>query len=138
MVQSNYFGKGNTTTYDRAIYHQLAFAPQDDFHNYTVNWSKDKMEWIIDGNVVRTLMYGDANGGKNYPQSPVQLYLGSWAAGDKRNNQNTIEWAQGETNYKDSPYNMYVKHVYMQDASTGSKYTYGDKSGSYESIQVER
>jgi beta-glucanase (GH16 family) len=137
VVESNYFGKGNTTAYDRAIYHPLAFAPQDDFHNYTIDWNKDRLNWIIDGKIVRTLNYGDAVGGQNYPQTPMQVHLGSWAAGDPSEPKGIIEWAQGTTTYDNGPYNMYIKQVYVQDASSGSQYTYGDRTGSYQSIKVE-
>jgi hypothetical protein len=75
-VESNYFGKGDTSTYDRAIYHPLTFVPQDDYHNYTTHWTAEKFEWWIDGQLVRTLMYGDANKGHNYPQTPMNVRLG--------------------------------------------------------------
>jgi hypothetical protein len=31
---------------------------------------------------------------------------------------------------------MYVKSVLVEDASTGKEYVYGDKSGSYKSIEI--
>jgi len=137
MVESNYFGKGDDSTFDRAVYHNVDFAPQDDFHNYTFDWSKERLQWIIDGKVIRELKYGDAQGGKFYPQTPMKIHLGSWAAGDPRNPKGTVEWAGGETDYKSSPYTMNIKNVYIQDASTGSAYTYTDHSGSYQSIKTE-
>lgn len=81
-AQSNYFGKGNTTSFDRAVYHQMTSDPRDDFHNYTVHWTSDRLEWYIDSALVRTLPYAAANGGLNYPQTPVTVRLGSWAGGD--------------------------------------------------------
>lgn len=114
----------------------MSFAPQDDYHNYTVNWSKDKIDWIVDGNIVRTMTYAQADGaGQYFPQTPVKVSLGSWAAGDPTQPKGVREWAQGETNFDDGPFTMAVKQVYIQDASTGSEYTYGDRSGSWESIK---
>lgn len=135
-VQTNYFGKGNTTSYDRAIWHPMS-SPQDAFHNYTTDWSREKIDFYIDGQLVRTLKYGDANGGKNFPQTPSDVRLGIWAGGDPKNNNYTIEWAGGVTDYKDTPYTMTVKSLRITDATTGyTQYEYGDRSGSMESIKL--
>lgn len=138
MVESNYFGKGNTTSYDRAIYHNIPFAPQQDYHNYTLKWTKEETQWIVDGTLLRTLKFEDANGGKNYPQTPMKFYLGSWAPGDAKNPKGVIEWAQAETDYSQGPFNMYVKSANVQDYSTGASYSYSDRSGSWQSITVEK
>jgi beta-glucanase (GH16 family) len=140
MVESNFFGKGNTTTYDRAIYHEVDFAPQDDFHNYTTVMSPDYIEWIIDGNVVRHLDYNDPKtiGGINFPQTPMKIYLGSWAAGDPKNAPGIVEWAQATTDFKKGPFTMFVSHVNIQDGATGASYTYTDTSGAWQSIKVEK
>jgi beta-glucanase (GH16 family) len=137
MVESNYFGKGNTTTYDRAIYHPLPFAPQDDYHNYTVNWNKDMIQWIVDGTVYRTLNYAQADGnGEYFPQTPMKVSVGAWAAGDPSEPVGVQQWAQGITNYDNGPFTMLVKQIYIQDGSTGSQYTYTDRSGSWQSIKA--
>jgi hypothetical protein len=77
-VETNYFGKGNTTSYDRAIYYPLDPSPLDHYHNYTTHWTAEKLEWWIDGKLVRTLKYEDANGGHNYPQTPMNVRLGTY------------------------------------------------------------
>ena len=84
-VQTNYFGKGNTSSYDRGKEYNMS-PPQDDYHNYTIDWTKDRIEWILDGKVLRTLNYTDALNGKNYPQTPMNVRLGAWAGGDTNNN----------------------------------------------------
>jgi hypothetical protein len=43
-VESNYFGKGNQSSYDRAIWHPVTFEPQADFHNYTTHWTAETLE----------------------------------------------------------------------------------------------
>lgn len=75
-VETNFFGKGNTTSYDRAIYYPVA-SPQEQWHNYTTHWTADQLQWWIDGNLVRTLDYAGAgtNGGSNYPQTPMNIRL---------------------------------------------------------------
>jgi len=134
-VETNYFGKGNTTSYTRAIYYPVQ-TPQQTFHNYTVDWSSEKLDWYVDGTIVRTLMYGDANGGHDFPQTPMNLRLGIWAGGDPSAPNGTIEWAGGVTNYDNTPYTMTVKSVRVSDASRGTAYRYGDESGSWQSIQI--
>ena len=134
-VQTNYFGKGNTTSFDRAVWHTVD-DPQGTWHNYTVDWSKEKLDWIIDGQVIRTLNYEDANGGHNFPQTPCDVRLGIWAGGDPKNPNGTIEWAGGVINYNDAPFTQTVKSVRVSDASSGTEYKYGDTSGSWQSIQI--
>jgi len=125
---------GNTTSFDRAIYYPVSSDPRENFHNYTVHWTSDKLEWYIDSELVRTLAYGDANGGYNYPQTPMTVRLGIWAGGDSSLPNGTIEWAGGLTTY-DDPYTMTVQSALISDFGTGSEYNWSDKSGSWQSIK---
>lgn len=134
-VETNYFGKGDTTSYDRAVYHPLA-DPQGLFHNYTIVWTVNKLEWLIDNVVIRTFLFGDALGGQNYPQTPENVRLGVWAGGDATNKKGAVEWAGGLVDYEKGPYTMVVKSVYVGDFSTGRGYTYGDGTGSWQSIEL--
>lgn len=134
-VQSNYYGKGNDTTYDRVGYHDVE-DPMGKFHNYTVHWTKEKLEWWIDEKLVRTLRYEEALDGYNYPQTPSTVRLGIWPAGDPKNSEGTIEWAGGEVDYDAGPYTMLVKQLKVEDFSSGKEYEYSDKSGSWESIDI--
>jgi beta-glucanase (GH16 family) len=130
-VQTNYFGRGQTTSYDRAAVHALSNT-QEQFHTYTTEWTENQIIWSIDNSVVRVLNKGDANG--QYPQTPMQLKIGAWAGGDSGNTEGTITWAGGLTDYTAGPFSMYVSSVSIVDYSTGSSYSYGDQSGSWESI----
>ncbi|CAI7676586.1 unnamed protein product, partial [Penicillium manginii] len=60
-IETNYFGKGDTSTYDRDTWPGVA-NPQGQFHTYKVDWQKDHITWYIDGAAVRTLNYADAQG----------------------------------------------------------------------------
>jgi beta-glucanase (GH16 family) len=136
-AQTNYFGKGrNGTGNDNGMTHNVTGGVQADYHNYTNIWTKDKLEWWIDGSLVRTLLPADANNTNNYPQTPMSLRIGIWAGGDSSQAPGTIEWAGGATDYTKGPYTMYVKSAAVEDYSTGKEYYYSDKSGSSTSIKI--
>ena len=77
-VQSNYFGKGNTTVYDRGEFHSNPGA-QDGFHTYSVDWTADHITWSIDGQIVRTLTPQTADYNQ-YPQTPMKMKIGTWVS----------------------------------------------------------
>lgn len=134
-ASTNWFGKG-VEDFHHAGWHSMA-PPQDDYHNYSTVWTKDKLQWYIDGNLVRTLLPKDANNTQAYPQTPMRLSVGIWAGGDPSLPEGTRQWAGGDADYANGPYTMYIKQVYVEDYSTGSKeYVFGDRSGSWDSIQV--
>lgn len=133
QFQTNYFSKGNTTTYDRGQFHNATSPPQLTFHNYTVDWTDKQIVWYYDGTPVRTLSSQSAHG---YPQTPMAVRLGSWAGGDPHNLPGTIEWAGGLTDYAKGPFTFKVQSILVRDYSTGVEYTYGDQSGTWTSIQA--
>lgn len=134
-IETNYFGKGDTSTYDRDTWPSVS-DPQNEWHTYKVSWQKDVITWYIDGAIVRTLEYADASSGTRFPQTPMRIRIGIWAGGDPTNGEGTIEWAGGETNYADVPFTMYVKSVEINNANPAESYTYTDTSGSYDSIKL--
>ncbi|KAL2199181.1 glycoside hydrolase family 16 protein [Corynascus similis CBS 632.67] len=133
-VQTNYFSKGQTTTYNRG---QFNPAPnnQAEFITYTIDWTADRIQWYVGGTLVRTLTFDDADG--QYPQTPMQVKFGAWAGGDPSNPPGTIEWARGPTDYSAGPFSMVVRSAVVTDYSTGKRYTYGDQSGTWRSIRSE-
>lgn len=143
QVQSNYFGKGDTTTYDRGAYHSVS-DPLNTFHTYSIEWTSSSVQWIIDGNTVRTLKYADAQGGSRFPQTPMEVKIGTWVAGGKDSPKGTVEWAGGYTDFSKAPFNAYYKSISIVDYAGGDspakdsikEYVYGDKTGSWESIKV--
>jgi beta-glucanase (GH16 family) len=134
-VQTNYFGKGNTTTYDRGTKPEVT-NPQGKFYTYALDWTAEQLVWSIDGKTVRTLHYKDAVDGKNYPQTPCNLRIGIWAGGDEDNNPGTIEWAGGKTDYTKAPFTMTVESVKVINNSPGKEYQWTDKTGDSKSIKV--
>ncbi|KAF1348504.1 concanavalin A-like lectin/glucanase domain-containing protein [Delphinella strobiligena] len=134
-VETNYFGKGNTTTYDRAIYYPVS-SPQTTFHTYTIDWTSSAINFMIDGATVRTINYADCNGGSNYPQTPMRLKLGNWAGGAAGESAGTVEWAGGATDFSQAPFTMYVKSVSVENYNPAKAYKWTDETGSFESIQL--
>ncbi|KAK1637038.1 concanavalin A-like lectin/glucanase domain-containing protein [Colletotrichum phormii] len=142
QVQTNYFGKGDTSTYDRGAYHAVS-NPLNDYHTYTIDWTQDSVKWIIDGALVRELKYADAKGGAMFPQTPMEVKIGTWVAGRKDAPKGTVEWAGGYTDFTKGPYSAYYKSITITDyqgnkgVKGAKEYVYGDRSGSWESIVVK-
>jgi hypothetical protein len=108
---------------------------QKDFHKYALNWTSDAITWIIDDKPVRTLNFADANGGKNFPQTPCNVRLGNWPGGDSEN-EGTRQWAGGNVTYADAPFTMTVKSVKVINYSPGKEYEWTDKTGGFKSIKA--
>lgn len=133
-VETNYFGKG-VGNYTWMREYEIAGGTTEDYHNYTIDWTKEALDWHIDGQHVRHLTIEDANNTWSFPQSPMRVSLGIWAGGDPTMPQGTIEWAGGETDYTKTPYTMYVKSCRVTDYGHGTAYKYTDMSGTWESIE---
>ncbi|RKF60985.1 putative extracellular glycosidase [Erysiphe neolycopersici] len=131
-LQTNYFGKGDTTTYDRGAFNS---APnhQNRFITYTVEWTSSQITWSVDGKVVRILT-PSTSASNQYPQTPMQVKFGAWSGGDSANTPGTISWSGGPTDYSKGPFTMTVKSIAVFDYSTGNQYKYGDQSGTWNSI----
>ncbi|KAI0160330.1 glycoside hydrolase family 16 protein [Xylariaceae sp. FL1272] len=134
-IQTNYFGKGMTTTYNRGQFNPAA-NNQADFITYTIDWTSERVVWTVGETVVRTLTADDAETDQ-YPQTPMQVKFGAWSGGDSSNAEGTIEWARGPTDYTQGPFTMVVQSIKVTDYSTGTKYTYGDQTGDWGSIEAE-
>ncbi|KAG6038733.1 hypothetical protein E4U41_003784 [Claviceps citrina] len=134
FATTNFFGKGRQD-YKNGGSHPMS-GMQDDFHNYTTLWTKDSIQWFIDGSAVRTLNAKDANNTQNYPQTPMRMSIGIWAGGDPSLPEGTRQWAGGDTDYASGPFTMHLRSAQVTDFSTGKEYTYGDRSGSWESIKI--
>lgn len=81
-VQTNFFGKGNTTSFDRGANFPVD-SPMDSWHNYTVHWTAQQLQWWIDGKMMRSLDYNGKGtlDGYNYPQTPMNVRLVGFTAG---------------------------------------------------------
>ena len=134
QAQSNYFGKGETTEYNRGAFHSNP-GNHDGTHTYSVDWTADAIIWSLDGTQVRTLTPQTADSNQ-YPQTPMVIKVGAWSGGDSANPAGTIQWAGGPTDYSKGPFTMYLKSMHVADYSTGTEYTYSGNSGTWESIKA--
>lgn len=76
IVQTNYYTIG---TGNREVIHELGFDSSQDFHEYTIRWAPSRIEWLIDGHMVRVAERSD---GEGFPSKPMFLYASVWNAGD--------------------------------------------------------
>src|SRR5579862_1796186 len=101
---------------------------------YVIDWSADKIDWIIDGTTVRTLTA--ASVGAKYPQTPCQVRIGTWCGGCSGSPQGTVQWSGGPTTFPPgSSYVMTIQSLTIENANPADSYTYSDMSGSAASIQ---
>lgn len=132
-VQTNYFGKGNVTTYNRGAFNPAA-NNQGEFITYTVEWTAEQIVWSVGDTIVRVLTPATADEDQ-YPQTPCKIKFGAWSGGDSSNSAGTISWARGPTDYSDGPFTMMVQSIAIADYSTGTAYTYGGTSGAWQDIE---
>lgn len=125
--QTNFFIKGNTTTWDRGAYHPLP-NPLENFNRYTMEWTPDVIKWFINDQLVRTL---DSSNKYGIPKSPMKVKLSLWAGGDPGNSKGTIDWAGAISNYIGLPYTMKIRNLYASDYSNGTYYVYGHSKGEW-------
>jgi hypothetical protein len=68
----------------------------------------------------------------------MRLKLGNWAGGADGNAEGTITWAGGKTDFSKGPFDMYVQDVSITNYNPAESYEYGDKSGSWQSIKINK
>ncbi|SPO42885.1 related to UTR2 - cell wall protein [Moesziomyces antarcticus] len=86
-----------------------------DWHTYTIDWSPNRLRWLIDGTVVRTLYRKNTLNAKDglyhYPSSPMRLQLSIWGAGDGTFQQGTVDWAGGLIDWNKAPNGRFINMV---------------------------
>ncbi|KAF2765675.1 concanavalin A-like lectin/glucanase, partial [Teratosphaeria nubilosa] len=134
-VQNNYFGKGITGSYDRGQW-EACTNPQTQFHTYSVDWTPTRVEWLIDGVVVRTLLAANAdNTTHQFPQTPSRVQIGIWDGGAATEDYGTYVWAGGRTNVSQAPFTAYLKSISIKNYYPARYYNYTDQSGKWTSIK---
>lgn len=139
QVQTNYFSKGDTSTFNRGGFSSVAI-PQTEFHKYTIDWTNSSLTWLIDDVVTRVLTYDDADGGATFPQTPMQIKLGTWDGGSSTSPPGTVEWAGGLTDFAAAPFIGFYQKLniinYSNGVSGATDYVYNGASGTFGSILI--
>ncbi|CAK7895449.1 extracellular glycosidase Utr2p [[Candida] anglica] len=107
--QSNYYSRGFLD------YHNANSSETSDtfenYHLYELDWDQDRIEWSIDGSVVRTLTkestWNDTAKVFNYPQTPTRIQMSLWPGGALSNGLGTIEWAGGAIDWNAADIQQY-------------------------------
>ncbi|KAJ5156195.1 glycosidase crf2 [Penicillium capsulatum] len=102
-VQTNYYWQGVLDWHNSANASIDNGDSYNDWHTYEIDWQPEQTQWIVDGEVKRTLKKSDTwNETANryqYPQTPARLQMSLWPAGQSSNAQGTIDWAGGEIDW---------------------------------------
>lgn len=121
--------------------------PAARFYKYAIEWTKDFVKWSINGKVVRELTYQDARGGSDFPQTPMQIQIGTWMS-TKASSQAWVS-AGGAPRLTKGPFVAHFKSVTVVDYAGGNtpvkaaeagveQYTYKDEVGhiSWDKINI--
>ncbi|KAG2186042.1 hypothetical protein INT43_002480, partial [Umbelopsis isabellina] len=67
-----------------------------DMHEYTINWTPERLEWYLDGTLVRTRLQSDTCGdnGCVYPTAPTVIQVGIWDG-----SRETPAWSTGPVDW---------------------------------------
>ncbi|KAG0159115.1 hypothetical protein PDIDSM_6635 [Penicillium digitatum] len=102
-VQTNYYWQGVLDWHNSANITVNGEDTFNDWHTYEIDWTPEKVDWIVDGVVHRTLNKADTYNAtsKQYqsPQTPSRLQMSLWPAGQASNAQGTINWAGGDIDW---------------------------------------
>ncbi|TKY90558.1 hypothetical protein EX895_000556 [Sporisorium graminicola] len=123
-VETNYYWTGQAEGYTHgysvpssvlnSVSKPSRFSVKD-WHTYTIDWSPNRLRWIIDGTVVRTLYRKNTlhskDGLYHYPSSPMRLQLSIWGAGDGTFPKGTVEWAGGLIDWSKATNGRFVNMV---------------------------
>ncbi|KAJ7665972.1 glycoside hydrolase family 16 protein [Mycena polygramma] len=104
--QSNYFWQGVITQPNHGNVSTGLTDTFENYHDYTIDWQPDALNFLIDGKNVRTLKKSDTmvNGVAEYPTTPARIQLSLWPAGTASSSAGTVEWSGGLINYNDPDY----------------------------------
>ncbi|KAJ2156573.1 putative glycosidase CRH2 [Coemansia sp. RSA 552] len=94
-VQTNYYYK-KILDYTQMTAAQVSTDTSAAFHDYTIDWSADRIVWLVDNVAIRTLNRADtlnpATGVYAYPTSEARIGFSIWDGGNS-GAQGTAEWS---------------------------------------------
>ncbi|KAI9322526.1 concanavalin A-like lectin/glucanase domain-containing protein [Dichotomocladium elegans] len=100
-VQTNYFWGREVLYTVNGGYHDVpGGAVYDNLHTYTIDWSPERIEWYVDGQLVRTREKKDTcdeNGVCKFPSEPARVQIGLW---DGSIDSGTAQWSRGPIDWQ--------------------------------------
>lgn len=124
----------------------------NNFHDYEIRWTPDTIQWLVDGQVGRTVNRKDHwNATSNqwsFPQTPSRVQISIWPGGLASNAPGTIAWAGGEIDWN-APDIQKAGYFYATfesitvdcynatsglGSSTGTSYTYSNSAGTNNTV----
>ncbi|EOR00327.1 hypothetical protein E3P89_00903 [Wallemia ichthyophaga] len=130
--QSNYYFQGETD-YTKGDTHDFPH-PDERFHDFGLNWTEEKLEWKIDGVVVRTLNKADTMGWDkvpHYPASPSRLQFSVWPSGIEDVSPGSYEWGGGAIHWDEGPFKATIQSVSIKCADSPTNVGPDDVSWKY-------
>ncbi|KAI9481887.1 putative glycosidase CRH2 [Coemansia sp. RSA 990] len=120
-VETNFFYH-DILNYSNSRYFDLGGESFADYHDYTIVWDPDYIQWAVDGKTLRTLKredtYNKANDEYRFPAAEGRVGLSVWDGGNS-GAEGTEEWAGYPTPWtKDTVYKMYVDSIKIQCSGT--------------------
>ncbi|KAK4447181.1 ice nucleation protein, partial [Podospora aff. communis PSN243] len=142
VTRTNYFSKGCTATYDRGTVFTTV-NHTGEYHTYSIDWTPEKVEWLVNGQVMRALTAENADRTVcgRFPQSPMRILVGSWVPGKAAAPAGTIDWAGGLADFSKGPSSTYIRGINVTDTANGvegaKQYRHRDMSGIAANVVVE-
>jgi beta-glucanase (GH16 family) len=97
---TNFFWQGNQVSGNSATLNPSGLDVTA-WHTFGLSWTPSRIQWSIDGTVVRTLRESQVS---NFPSTPSMIQLSIWAGGNSTNAPGVIAWAGGEIDWTASAY----------------------------------
>lgn len=120
-AQANYYYQGELI-HTRMTQSSVKPDTYSEYHTYAFDWNEERIKWLVDGAVVRTVYradtYDPVTDTFKYPQTPMRLELAIWPGGLPANSPGTVMWAGGLIDWENSAdilengqFQLAVKHV---------------------------
>ncbi|KAJ1940470.1 putative glycosidase CRH2 [Kickxella alabastrina] len=142
-VESNFYW------HDQLDYTKMVKSPAlpdttTNYHSYAIQWTPDKIVWLVNGNAFRTVNRADtwdsASNTFKYPDSESYVSFSIWDGGSGA--KGTSDWAGGLIQWGNQPFTMAVKSINIDCYYKGNETTYtpptsGNNGGDGESTDGE-
>jgi beta-glucanase (GH16 family) len=108
QVQANWYYRGEAIFNVNFQDYNTNTPTYEDFHTYRVDWTPEKIDWSVDGQVFYTQTKAElGNNGTRFPATPMRISFGVWQAEDN-------DWA-GQSNVNhDGGQNLEVEIDYIK------------------------